>query len=104
MDTDVVDVHLSRAVSLLGTFEPQELPRQELIKELHICEQELVAGRFVRRANPTLGRMVAVRVPGVDSALIHIGHALTLIDKGGSSEEARHDLEEARGHVAQISA
>jgi hypothetical protein len=103
MDTEAVDVHLSKAVSLLGVSDERELPLQEVIDELHICERELVAGRFVRRNNSAGGRAV-VRVPGVDSALIHIGRAMSLIDKGGSAEEALHDLKEAREHVAQISA
>ncbi len=101
MDLDVVDVHLSKAASLLGEVETKEMPARESIDELQFCEKQLVAGRFTRRTNAG-GYVVTVKVPGVDAALIHITRAISLIGEG-SPAKARATIKEAREEVSHIS-
>ena len=91
MDTTSLESHLSRAASCL-----EESSVQSLLQELHSCEQQLVASRFIRRTDPT-GAFRRVRVPEVEAALIHVSRALSLIESNPQNpDEARDSINNAR--------
>lgn len=93
MDTSVLEAHLSEAASRLRVVVSNELPNKELIQQLHSCEQELVSKRFVRQRDQ-FGSVRVLRIPGIESALIHVSQALTDL-RGESIDDARTNIEEA---------
>lgn len=67
-----------------------------------MCEQELVAKRFVRQRDQ-FGSVRVLRVPGIESALIHVSQALTdLQDR--SVDHARVNINDAIEDLATVSA
>jgi hypothetical protein len=85
MEIASLDSHLSRAASRLG-----ERSVQDVVQELHTCEQQLVARRFIRKTDTT-GALRRVRVPEVEAALIHVSRALSLISSNPPHPEEALD-------------
>jgi hypothetical protein len=100
MDTSLLETSLSSAASRLHGTAGDEIPTRELIQELHVCEQELVAKRFVRQRDQ-FGSIRVLRVPGIESALIHVSQALTDL-KGSSVDGARSNIEDAIEDLASV--
>ena len=100
MDTSLLETSLSAAASRLQGVAVDEIPTSELIKELHRCEQELVAKRFVRERDQ-FGSVRAQRIPGIESALIHVSQALTDL-KDRSVDDARNNIEGAIEDLASV--
>jgi hypothetical protein len=95
MDTTSLESHLNRAASCL-----EESSVQSVLQELHSCEQQLVASRFIRRADAS-GALRRVRVPEVEAALIHVSRALSLIETNPQrSEEVLDSINHARMELA----
>jgi len=67
-----------------------------------MCEKELVAKRFVRQRDQ-FGSLRVLRVPGIESALIHVSRALTDLE-GRSVEDARVNIEDALEDLAGVTA
>jgi hypothetical protein len=100
MDTSLLETSLSSAASRLHGTAGDEIPTRELIQELHVCEQELVAKRFVRQRDQ-FGSIRVLRVPGIESALIHVSQALNDL-KGSSVDGARSNIEDAIEDLAGV--
>jgi hypothetical protein len=100
MDTSLLETSLSAAASRLQGTAGDEIPTRELIQELHVCEQELVARRFVRQRDQ-FGSVRVLRVPGIESALIHVSQALTDL-KGRSVDHARSNIKDAIEDLATV--
>jgi len=100
MDTSLLETSLSAAASRLQGTAGGEIPTRELIQELHVCEQELVARRFVRQRDQ-FGSVRVLRVPGIESALIHVSQALTDLE-GRSVDEARSNIKDAIEDLASV--
>ena len=77
-----------------------KVPTREIIEDLHMCEQELVAKRFVRQRDQS-GSVRAIRVPGIESALIHVSQALSDL-KVRSVDDARSNIEGAIEDLASV--
>ena len=93
---------MSAAVSRLQETAGDDNPTRELIQQLHLCEKELVAKRFVRQRDQ-FGSVRVLRVPGIESALIHVSQALTDLE-GRSVEGARVNIEGALEDLAGVTA
>jgi len=102
MDTSLLETSLSAAVSRLQETAGDDIPTRELIQQLHVCETELVAKRFVRQRDQ-FGSVRVLRVPGIESALIHVSQALTDLE-GRSVEDARVNIEGALEDLAGVTA
>lgn len=100
MDTSILETSLSAAASRLQGVAGDEIPTSELIQELHVCEQELVAKRFVRQRDQ-FGSVRMLRIAGIESALIHVSQALTDL-KVRSVEDARSNIEGAIEDLATV--
>ncbi|MGA2181911.1 MAG: hypothetical protein ABSH47_02690 [Bryobacteraceae bacterium] len=100
MDTSLLETSLSAAASRLQRTAGDEIPTRELIQELHVCEQELVAKRFVRQRDQ-FGSIRMLRIPGIESALIHVSQALTDL-KDRSVEDARSNIKDAIEDLASV--
>jgi hypothetical protein len=100
MDTSILETSLSAAASRLQGTAGDEIPTSELIQELHVCEQELVAKRFVRQRDQ-YGSLRMLRIPGIESALIHVSQALTDL-QGHSVADARTNIEDAIEDLASV--
>jgi len=102
MDTSLLETSLSAAVSRLQETAGDDIPARELIQQLHLCEKELVAKRFVRQRDQ-FGSVRVQRVPGIESALIHVSQALSDLE-GRSVEGARSNIEDAIEDLAGVTA
>ena len=102
MDTSLLETSLSAAVSRLQETAGDDIPTRELVQQLHICEKELVAKRFVRRRDQ-FGSVRVLRVPGIESALIHVSQALTDLEER-SVDDARVNIEGALEDLAGVTA
>jgi hypothetical protein len=102
MDTSLLETSLSAAASRLQGTAGDEIPTRELIQELHVCEQELVAKRFIRQRDQ-FGGVRVLRVPGIESALIHVSQALSDL-QGSSVEDARSNIKDALEDLATVAA
>jgi len=91
---------LSAAASRLQGAAVDEIPTRELIQQLHVCEKELVAKRFVRQRDQS-GSVRVLRIPGIESALIHVSQALTDL-KDHSVNDARTNIEDAIEDLASV--
>ena len=100
MDTSLLETSLSAAASRLEGTAGGEIPTREIIENLHVCEQELVAKRFVRQRDQ-FGGVRVLRVPGIEAALIHVSQALTDL-KVRSVENARSNIEGAIEDLAAV--
>jgi hypothetical protein len=100
MDTSLLETSLSAAASRLQGSAGDEIPTRELIQELHVCEKELVARRFVRQRDQ-FGSIRMLRIPGIESALIHVSQALVDL-RDSSVDHARTNINDAIEDLASV--
>lgn len=97
-----MESHLTKAVSYLESGD-EMAGVQKAVQELRSCETELVARRFAR-ARAADGRVMRVRVPAVDAALIYVSRALSLVGEDEQLQLMRENVEHAREEVSHINA
>ena len=102
MDTTTLETDLSEAAALLQNGGTDPVPTSHLINRLHICEQQLAQSRFVRRHDNASGRIIAMRIPGVESALIHVTQAIISLEQPGAMSAALANIEGALEDIALI--
>ena len=102
MDTTALETELSQAASWLQNHDEQTLPTKQLIGTLQACEQQLAHSRFVRRRDEASGRIITIRVAGVESALIHVSQAIVSLEKPGALDAALENIEGALEDIALI--
>src|SRR5438270_383367 len=102
MDTTALETDLSEAATLLQNLDENPVPTRQLITRLHACEQQLAKARFVRRQDHASGRTVTVRIPGVESALIHVSQAIVSLGQPGATSAALKNIEGALEDIALI--
>ncbi|HZU27075.1 MAG TPA: hypothetical protein VFA04_16225 [Bryobacteraceae bacterium] len=102
MDITALETDLSEAASLLQNLDSDPVATPNLITRLHACEQQLARSRFVRRHDQASGRSFMVRIPGIESALIHVTQAIVNLQSAGPSDAALHDIEGALEDIALI--
>lgn len=104
MDITALETDLSEAASLLQNRESNPVATPHLITRLHACEQRLAQSRFVRRRDQASGRTFVVRIPGIESALIHVSQAIVNLQNPGSPDAALENIEGALEDIALIPA
>ncbi len=102
MDKTALETDLSEAASLLQQIDENPVPTRHLITRLHACENELARARFVRRHDQASGRTVTVRIPGIESALIHVTQAIVSLEQPGAANAALNDIKGALEDIALI--
>jgi hypothetical protein len=104
MDITALETDLSEAATLLHDLDSNPVATPRLITRLHACEQQLAQSRFERRRDQASGRTFVVRIPGIESALIHVSQAIANLEASGSSDAARANIEGALEDIALVSA